>query len=307
MCALSSSVPAWAAFFSADEYNAFVCAVNDYFVGQGLEYSVDDNGSIEVDESFCGTKRLGLINVAQHCKSAGIEHYPDVAPQYFDYVREAMRFDMEFQKNIDDFEKVKEYLGIRLYDDAYVAHLGKDRAIGSDIADNLFAMLIFDLPQTVSNVPKDRPEAWGKGEDELFEFAVKNIRNKYPMHIERADAGSFELLHVNNGHFFSPNIIFSMEEHPGLVGAYGSVVGLPHRHSALVYPIEDSGVADVIDGMIKITAGMCAEGPGSLNSNIYWYKDGKLVNLPYGVDADGQPDFMPPQEFVDMVNKLVEN
>jgi hypothetical protein len=41
-----------------------------------------------------------------------------------------------------------------------------------------------------------------------------------------------------------------------------------------------------------------AEGPGSLTSSLYWWRDGKLLTLPTEVDAEGV-QFSPPNEFVE--------
>lgn len=302
MGAFMKKRPDWASFFRDEAYAAFVSALDGYFKQLGAEYRLGE-GMLEVDESVFGHSHLGIVNLAQRCSASALESYSVIIGGYFDAVRGAMEFDREFEKTAHDFEQVKEYIGVRLYDDAYMRHLGKDKAVGRDIAPDLYAMVVFDLPQTVKNVQKEQPALWGKSEDELFNLGLENIRRKYPLRMEREDAGGFYVWHINNEHFFSPNIVFDMENHPRLVGSHGSIVGLPRRYTALVYPIEDLELVDALQFMISATAGMCAEGPGSLSSNIYWYKDGKLINLPYSFGRD-KLDFTPPESFMNMVEEL---
>ena len=62
----------------------------------------------------------------------------------------------------------------------------------------------------------------------------------------------------------SPNVSFSTlnDENKHLVGTHGALVGLPHRHIALIYPIENISVMGAINTLIPVIYGMFGERPG---------------------------------------------
>src|SRR5690606_37707118 len=101
----------------------------------------------------------------------------------------------------------------------------------------------------------------------------------------------------------TPNIVFDIENRKELIGSKGSLVGLPHRHSAIIYPIENLEVVKAINGLIPTIYGMNQEGPGSLSNNLFWYKDKTFTQLPYKID-EGKLQFFPPNNFVELLNEL---
>ncbi len=94
-----------------------------------------------------------------------------------------------------------------------------------------------------------------------------------------------------------------MQDHPQLIGTYGSLVGVPHRHAVLIYPIENIEVVKVITNLIPIITGMYSEGPGSLSPDLFWHRDGILEQLPYQLE-DNTIQFTPTERFLEMLNSL---
>lgn len=297
------NVPDWASFFDGREYDVFIKHVDDYFKEHNVQYEIAAGQVLLEGENEFGCSSLGLINVAQVCKQNGAGDYKKIISEHFNNMIRATRFDKEFEEIADNFEEVKGYIGVRLYDNEYVAIIGKENTIGKDIAGDIYAMVVFDFPHSVVNVKPDQTAAWNKTNDELFEIGLENIRSKYPRIIAKVALGEFNIWFVQGDHFFVPNIVFDLKHKSALIGSKGALIGLPNRHTAIIYPIENLEVIKAINGLIPTINGMFQEGPGSLSDNLFWYKDNTFTQLPYKLTGK-KLEFFPPDNFVDLLNKL---
>jgi hypothetical protein len=297
-----TNVPEWASFFDEKEYSLFINEIDNYFKNLNIQFEIGD-GQIHVNENEFGFSNLGLMNVAQGCKQEDKKYYKEIIGEHFNSMIRANKFDKEFEIIADNFEEVKKYIGVRLYDNDYVAHIGKELTIGKDFAGDIYSMIVFDFPDSVLSINPEQTTAWNKTTDELFEVGISNIKSKYPLTITKESFGEFSIWFVQGEHFFTPNIVFDIENRQELIGSKGSLVGLPHRHSAIIYPIENLEVVKAINGLIPTIYGMNQEGPGSLSNNLFWYKDKTFTQLPYKIE-EGKLQFYPPDNFVELLNEL---
>ena len=295
-------IPNWASFFNQSEFQRFDKEINRYFKKLNVDFSIKD-GIVDVDENDFGFYNLGLTNVAQICKQENSNLYKEIIADHFDSMIRANAFDKEFNKIVNNFEEVKKYIGVRLYDNEYVAHIGKELTLGKDVAGDIYAMLVFDFPESITNIQPEQIQPWNKSFDELFEIGKENIREKYLVNFTKEEFEKFSILFGNADHFFTPNIVFEMENRPELLGSYGSLVAMPHRHSILIYPIENLEVVEAINGLIPAVYGMHKEGPGSISNDMFWYLNNTLTKLPYNLE-NNRLQFIPPDSLVEMMNKL---
>lgn len=298
-----SEVPAWASFFEADEYAAFETTIHGYFQSLGKPFKVDD-GTVRttwmVNDS--NMQNLGLLNVAQMCKQGKIQDYPEIVRNHFEVMRKSQDFISGFLDNMGDFEFVKPFIGTRLYHKDHVKSIGAEGVISSPVTEDIIAMLVFDMPQAISSVKADQTRVWGKNVEELLALGLHNIRENYDFTITDLDA-NVTLKAVLQDHFFGTNIILDMNRHPELLGTHGTLVAVPHRHTTLFHPIEDTSVILAINMLIPMVYGMHHEGPGSISSHLYWHHQGTFVHLPYRIEHQ-QLAFHPPSDFVSMLNYL---
>jgi len=296
------NVPEWASFFDAKEYSLFMEEVENYFDNLNIQYELGD-GELFAGENELGFSNLGLLNLAQVCKQNELENYKEIINDHFNTLVKANQFDKEFAKIADNFEEVKQYIGVRLYHHEYADCIGKENTIGKDFAGDIYEMLIFDFPDSIVNVKPEQATAWKKTEEELFEIGIENIKQNYPSTVTNENFGEFSVWFADDEHFFAPNIVFDLENRKELIGSKGALVGLPHRHSAIIYPIENLEVVKAINGLIPTIYGMNQEGPGSLSNNLFWYKDKTFIELPYKVE-DNELKFYPPDKFIELLNEL---
>ncbi|MEM6724783.1 MAG: hypothetical protein AAF598_12135, partial [Bacteroidota bacterium] len=240
------------------------------------------------------------------CKQTEPNRYRLIVADHFDLIIRSQEFNQHFNTINTDFEAIKQYIGVRLYPKAYVAELDASFTLGKEFAGDIFAMLVFDLPDSVTNIKPELLPHWNKSVDELFELGKRNIQENYPIEISKEAFEGFSIIFGSADHFFTPNIVLDLENQPELVGTYGSLIGLPHRHAALFYPIERMEIVVAINGLIPAIYGMHEEGPGSLSNHLFWYYKGTFTELPYQLEA-GKLQFFPPEGFVDLLNQLTKN
>lgn len=295
-------VPEWASFFSVNEFNHFLNAIEDYFSKKKIIYVLGD-GMLSVKENDFGFNDMGLTNVAQVCKQDNPKNYRAIVFEHFESMIRANNFDLEFKKTIYEYDKIKQYIGVRLYPNGYAEHVGKELTIGKDFVGDIYAMLVFDLPDSITSIQPEQANKWGKSMDELFEIGLKNIKSNYPVEITKEKFDEFNIWFVQGDHFFAPNIVFDFNAMQKYAGSKGSLIGIPHRHSVIIYPIESLEVVKAINALIPGVYGMNEEGPGSISNNLFWYKDGHFENLPYEIQ-DNNLQFFPPEKFVELLNTL---
>lgn len=295
-------VPEWAAFFNQAEYNKFIAHIENYFKGKSAEFDYDDGVIIVENESQEKTNH-GMVNIAQQCKQTPAGEWKRLITSHFDSFKTIDRFNREFDKQAHDFSNVQQYLGARLYSQGYINNFDDDIVITRSVMDGIIAMLVFDFPHSVTNVKPEQSILWNKSEDELFEIGFANIRANYQNEISRERIENFDLLIVSGDHFFVPNVVFEMDSNPELLGTYGSLVAIPHRHAVLIYPIESLQVIEVVNKTIPLAQYMYEQGPGSISDQLYWYYNDEFHHLPYKLD-DTTLQFSPPEKFVDMLNEL---
>ena len=296
------NVPEWASFFKENEYSEFLKSIEGYFANKKISFGLSD-GILTLATDEFGCRELGLMNVAQVCKQDTPKHYKKIVSDHFDTMIRAHQFDTEFKQIVHDYDKIQQYIGVRLYPIDYPAAIGKDLTIGKEFSEGIYAMLVFDLPDSIINIQPEQALKWNKTLDELFETGIQNIRSKYPLEISEQKFKEFNIWFVQGDHFFAPNIVFDLHNHKNLVGSKGSLIGIPHRHSVIIYPIEDIKVVKAINQLIPTIYGMNGEGPGSISNNMFWYRDGHFQNLPYKI-TDQKLQFFPPENFVELLHTL---
>ena len=297
-----NQLPEWASFFKEKEYNAFIKVVGSYFSRKGIGYKIEDGVVILEDDSL-GFNNLGLMNIAQICNQQYISKYEAIVSDHFDLLANSHEFDIEFDKIVHDYDSIEPYIALRLQHIEYAMQVGLENTIGWDFAGDIYAMLVFDQPQSVTSIKPEQAEKWGKSFNELFETGIRNIRNNYEFDVSEEEYAGLKIWFVTAEHFFTANIVFDLKNRPELIGTHGAIIGIPHRHAVFIYPINDTKVLQSINVLIPTVHGMCEEGPGSISDNLFWYNDGDFTVLPYTID-DKQTMFSPPQVFVDMLQSL---
>ncbi|WNJ17050.1 hypothetical protein [Pontibacter sp. G13] len=270
---------------SAKEYGLFEKEIYHYFDRRGLEIEIVD-GSISVKSEDFGDVVVGLSNLAQFCKQNKRRDYRTIIFQHFDAWIESAQQEQAFNQRARDFEYAKQYLAVRIYPEAHLSQVGEGVLISEWVAGDLYKLLVFDLPQAIKSVHADQAAQWGISHEELMKIGMSNAQKQYPQVLAMQSYGEHKIWFAQGEHFFSPNIILHMEQHPDLIGSKGTIVGVPTRQTVLMYPMESESAKDLISLLAETVLEMYQEGPGSISHQLFWYYQGIFRPLPYGIQDD---------------------
>lgn len=292
------AVPAWAGFLEPEEYCAFSDVVELALVEREVE-AVQRDGVVAVALPDGRPLQLGLQNLAQQCGHLPRDRWAAFIGEHFDTLlgagAEAAAVDRM------DFEAVKPLLKVRLYPAEAVEDTEADAVVLARPAEGLAAVLVYDLPHTVSSAAREDLAAWGLSEPELLALGLENLAREPPPDREDVEVERGVVLRLFTGaSFFVSSHLLRLERLVPRKLEYGALVCAPTRHLLLVHTIRDSRVLMAINAMIPQAYLHYQRGPGSLSPHVYWWHDGRLTHLPTNVDRDAVR-FAPPPEFVERV------
>ncbi len=295
-------VPVWASFFTEEEYAKFISELEGYFKRKKLDIQIAD-GVIHILNEAYKNNSYGIQNLAQTCGHFTSKEYGKQIESHFDGLFRSLKFMQELEKDKSDFEKIKQYLGVKIYPTAFAHQSNKSVSISKKITEKLYAVLVFDLPETINNVTQEEANKWGIDHEELFRIGKKNTRHKYPNSVTKQEANGLDLFSISTEHLFSTSIILDLETRPDLVGSKGCLIGCPTRHLTVIYRIENMEVTTAISMMIPANYSIFNQGPGSLTDELIWYYDGVFEVQPYAFSG-GKIEFTPTESFVQMLNLM---
>lgn len=296
--------PDWATFFTGRQYAAFITLVTNHLQQQGAPFTVEDGLVRLGKEGDPEHRQLGLLNLAQKCHLQEERHWARTIADHFTTVERSQREGDALEERLQDFAKVSELLAVRLWPVSYRGQLDDDHLVFREDLPGVLSVLVYDLPSTIRNVSPQEMEAWGRTTDELFAIGLDNVREMCIPDVITKDVGDgVSLICLVDESYYVASHALLLEDHPDCIGVHGALIGIPHRHVMLSYPINDVGVVRAINRMIPLAFGLEKEGPGSITPNVYWHRDNTFTLLPYQI-SQKQIVFTPPEEFTALLNDL---
>jgi hypothetical protein len=296
------AAPGWTNFPNFSDYDAFVTLVKKYFDQKRLKFTVEED-IVVVEDPGWPYRQLGLSNLAQMCKQSRRSQWKSLIKEHFDGMHRADAFEQTFYAQAHDYAYAAPYIGVRVYPKEYISHVGEEVTIKRDLAEDLVVLLVFDFPHSVSNIRPETTIQWEKTNEELYEAGFGNTRMNYSSEVSAEDVNGIKIWFIQGDHFFVANAVLDLQLQPIPNGIYGALVGVPHRHAVMVYPIDNLDVVRALQPFVDILQGLFKDGPGSISESLYWYRDGQLTNLPYALNGNAF-EFTPPQDFLDMMNGM---
>ena len=273
-------------------------AVDNYFIQKGEPYTLEDGMVCLGEDNW----EFGLSNLVQMCARIKPKDFSKLIEHHFGLMIESKAFKEKLV--VDDFEKMKQYIGVRLYDKEYVTIADEDITIRRPFAGEVFAVLVYDFPQAIENIPRSDMDKWSRTEDELFTIGIENISQNYQLKAQEVTFGEDTVFALETKHFFAPNILLEIDKHKELIGKGGAIIGIPTRSLAMIYPIHDMKVVGALTLFFNSIPKIYAESPGSLTREIYWYNDGQYEVLNY--EPGKKVKFTPSDEFLVLLNGGLE-
>lgn len=300
-----TGAPEWADFFEEEgQYDRFVQHVKDYFSKNKIAVKLSDGTVKPPPNSPFGSSPLGLQNLAQNCQDEPEEAWPESIKGHFDSVRKILKDKFKRDTMMLDFMKIQSFLAVRIYH-SDIAKTSDNFRVCRFLAGDIYEVLVFDWPESISSVKRDVADKWGLPDETLFQIGKENIRQKCPVVInELKTSDGFPTFLCTSDHFFAGNILFDLPSLLKFSGLKGALVGFPNRHAAIIAPYDGSSSINVLQTIVPAIYSMNLEGPGSISNHVFWWsKDHGLVDLP--IEFDGETlDFSPPAIFLETLEIL---
>jgi hypothetical protein len=290
--------PTWARFMAADEWRDFLEAVETELRRRQVRYRIDD-GYVWAPWGGDNDEALSLLNLAQLCHAAGHDAFPKVITSHFDALVAGRSDRALADELVGDLARARPHLKLRLYPRDTFNEQERDFVI-RDVADDLCAVLCFDLPSNVVTVNAGALSRWGCSADDVWYQALANMRRTDRVKIENIDVGGATLATLTGDSFFIASNLLLLDDYLPTELPWGALAAVPNRHTLVFHPIVDSTALRAIDAMVVMANDMCADGPGSISPNLFWWKDGTLRTLPTR-ETDEHYEFAPPDDFVNQV------
>ena len=294
------AAPTWARFMPPEEWRDFVTAVETELKRRGVRYRIDD-GYVWAPWGGDEDEALSLLNLAQLCHAAGKDAFPKVIASHFDALVAGRSDRALADELVGDLSCARPLLKLRLYPRDTFNEQERDFVI-RDVADDLCAVLCFDLPSNVVTVNGGALQKWGCTADEVWYQALANMRRTERTKVENIDVGGATLSTLTGDSFFIASNLLLLDDYLPAPEElpWGALAAVPNRHTMVFHPIQDASALRAIDAMVVMANDMCADGPGSISPNLFWWKDGQLRTLPTRETAEHY-EFAPPDDFVNEV------
>lgn len=295
------AVPEWASFLTLDEFRAFLSAIAEDLRSRGLLFQ-DNNGLLEVACPDGRIARCGLANIALRCGAAGRDGFAREVAKHFDRIFGPMEPPPPFPAS---FEEVRSIIRVRVYTEDYLSK-SDAKVIARPLAAGLTSVAVYDMPSFCASVSPEHIEAWKVSPDEVLRAGIANV-SREKVERDPLRMGEVELFGLIDASGYAASQIHHIESYVGS-SKLGAIVAMPHRHILICYPIKLPTVFEALRGLVPLVEGIYGEPPrgdgrGLLTTQLYWWRRGKLVCLPAGMDMFGLPGVViaPPQEFIDGV------
>jgi hypothetical protein len=295
----------WSNDFSNEEFEVFLNQITDYFTEKSKEITIyAEEGYLTIDGD---SGQYGIQNLADNYRASDEADRKEVVQEHFDRIELMHKNKAKLDAEVEDYNAAKKYLKVKLYDQSYFNHK-PDAIITRNDFDGVKTVLVFDFPDAVQNVNPELIEKWKKPLKELFDYALKNTLTEEAGEFVEQEFQDFKALICEGESFFTTTHALDLQSHPECIGAYGSIVAIPNRHTMLCHPFESTDAVVAIGKIIQLNHIINAQGPGPIGDHVYYYKDENFVKIGQKIDEkSGTLSVIPPNELVEALNKAAEN
>lgn len=295
--------PEWTPFANLFLYDKFIELVLHYFAKKEMTGLVDEDLLVVEDPQWVYSK-MGLANLAQLCNHYRPSKWKSIIREHFDAMKSQAEFESEFYENVHDYSYAAPFIAIRVHPKEYASHLGEEFTIKQQIAEDLIALLVFDFPHGISTIRPETTIQWKKTNEQLLETGLANIRKNYASETAAEDFHGTKIWLIQGDHHFVTSSVLELQLQPVPIGADGALIGIPNRHTVMIYPIDSfSTLNNVLGKFVYVLKESYKDGPGSISESLYWWHKGNLIRQPYSVEGDSL-HFEPTGQFIEMMDSL---
>ena len=298
------SVPRWATLMNEVRFERFMSLVRATLEGTGNHFEVGD-GVVTVARAAGATAALGLGNLLQLCQAAPLDDWPQLVTSHLTALLEVGdgANDAPGQRLLQRFDLARPSLRVRLWPRQQVH--GLLEVVTREDLPGVATTLVLDLPRDIRALTARDIAAWGVPTDELLAIGLENVRRHCPPYASRFEPlAPVTFLTSRDRDYYAASHVLLLGSYSGCVGKHGALVGVPHRHLAVVHAIEDRRVFAALEHLGSFVRRCFDEGPGSIDPDLFWFRDGRFTRLSFVPGKDGALHFTPSAEFGAVLDQL---
>jgi len=252
----------------------------------------------------------GIDNLVYKCKNITEKSaLNSIIKEHFDSLFDSRNF----SNNLDlkSFEKIKQYLSIRLYPKIYFEeYLKHQGCIYKMDLEEVYTVLMFDLPTAFTNVQREVFESWKKNESEVFLIAQENINKQNVEKVtQNINLGGtdVEINFIGEETYAASYGLDLIHNSPDFVGNLGAVIAFPNKGIINVCKITSERPLDFvkfIQGTKSLVKKFHDEHPYPVSTDFFWYYKGKFEKINAFENSDGKIDVTAPIELSQLLVEL---
>jgi Domain of unknown function (DUF4259) len=197
-----------------------------------------------------------------------------------------------------DFEAARPYLKLRL-----AAGDEPDEPVPwRAIAPGLIGVLYYDLPGSRVLVPASHVQGWFKAGEELFEIALRNVKDGAELKVQQRTVEGLDLTAVFGRDMFSASLALWLGDFLETPAPRGALLVIPFNGGFVFHPITHKGWHRAVEYLLR-NADHMIQGPDPLSTDLYWWRDGLLELQPARLDGQAVI-FQPSAGLLDAVADL---
>ncbi len=295
-------VPAWAQkLFTLDELRLFYRAVEEAMWRRMNWFEVKD-GFLVVHLPTGDIAQCGLLNVATRCAAATRAEYPVLVEAHFERCFATVAPAEKADDPLPSWEQIRPHLRMRLYADAFLGER-KAHCIGRQLTDGIYAASVIDYPHMAVSLSDEMLTALCGTVEDAIAASIANCRDLKFTREDLPIDGAEAFVLMSDNHYVTSQI-FHLERHLPAGHLSGALVGLPHRHNLMVYPLRPESVAMAIPAMHFVCRNVYRdftkkEQGLALSPHLYWWHEGELTMVPVVGDLGTSHAIIVPPEFVE--------
>lgn len=296
--------PAWAAaFFSGRDYARFLELVEADLRRRGHTFEIDDGVVILTSED--GSNRLGLQNLAQQCgASGGAFVWAGIIKSHFDKVVSSKSEMDALTDRMASLDAIRGSVKLRLYPRSMFQDVPAEQLVTWPIADDLLAVLVLDLPDTVVTIDATSRGKWDVGDDALLALAYENVAAQDPVPGESLAIGEAEAIFFEGGSFFVASHLGRVAQLAGRTPKGGFLCAIPTRHVLIAVPLDHIAGLGAVERLLPQVSERCQRGPGSISDQLYWVDGGQVQRLVI-TQQGNKIQIQPPPALVERLGALI--
>ncbi len=256
-----------------------------------------DNGDIVYEKENCEKAHFYLDNLLRvYLQADDRDKDTEIQNHFLKLKDQTKAYDYLYK----DFDYAKHFLKVLLKADDILPN--NHGFVYQNNYPSLLTFLVLDFEDQFHYVNRNEVSLWETDELELFEIAKENIRKEEIEIMQYNYEDKYDVFVLISGDFSASYTLLIEQEFDFAIGQFGTLVALPTKGTAFLYPIQKDDVLDVIVTIYPTVEQFFNEDPGNITLDFYWYYNGQYEIFEKESNGDGTITIKNPKKLIDLLN-----